>query len=336
MSYKSGIESSERRWLKINSVPGSGRERPVCGKVCTRFGGMHPARGRQRPNSEQVCTRFGGMHPMRGRKRPNRAAQPPSRVQTPEPGAQSPPLRRSQPPSRVQTPEPGAQSPPLRRSEPPSRAPSPATGARSLHGVLSSPRGTVPRPDTAPSGTPRIAGIIMRLVPGRSWFKWSLVRSVQLVHSEVVWRSSAYSRRWSHCVPRLGRPERVGRRCADSRVPASQGRRVPASPGRPQRHPRPPLGRGARGQDLVQLDHVGDRIRSGIPPGTGATPGPCARRPRPRLATSGPRGCRTIRAGSSRSAGAGSPRAGPPAPHAPSARPDGPGAATPRRGRCSD
>ncbi len=78
------------------SAPGSG--------VCTRRGGgIGRCAGR-------VCTRFGGLHPPRGRNRPDQGSQPPRRVQTPIPGAQLPSRRRSQPPSQVQTPATGAPS----------------------------------------------------------------------------------------------------------------------------------------------------------------------------------------------------------------------------------
>ncbi len=113
------------------------------GDVCTRFGGLHPPRGRNGRIPGQVCTRFGGLHPARGRNRSDRGPAPPSRVQTPEPGAQLPsrsaapvtgaqlpPQRGPAPPPRVQTPATGAQLPARRRNQPPPRVQTPATGAQ--------------------------------------------------------------------------------------------------------------------------------------------------------------------------------------------------------------
>ena len=96
--------------------------------------------------------------PPRGRNRPDRGPEPPSRVQTPEPGARLPPRRRPQPPPRVQPPASGATPPrlgcsPPPRVRPPFRVRPPVSGATPRfgctppHRVHSRARG----PDGAPT-----------------------------------------------------------------------------------------------------------------------------------------------------------------------------------------
>jgi hypothetical protein len=77
-------------------------------QVCTWLRGLHLQRWLLERLGGSVCTRHGGLHPVRGAGALNRAAPPPTRVQTPMPGAD--PARNAvmEPLSQVQTPFPGA------------------------------------------------------------------------------------------------------------------------------------------------------------------------------------------------------------------------------------